>query len=170
MPEDGRWKFRAEAVRLWVPIVVSLCAIGLTVFQARATMRHMRLSVQPRLAWNIAVARHGEIGYSLRNDGFGPAVLQSLTLELDGRPVGPDGPETCAKLDAALGRGAPLWETHCFDMEGDYVIRAGDTVLVYGSRVAPGAEADAEVTPEQYLRVTPAGTYCSFYDECWELK
>jgi hypothetical protein len=45
MPEDRRWKLWAEAVRLWVPIVVSLCAIGLTVFQARATMRHMRLSV-----------------------------------------------------------------------------------------------------------------------------
>ena len=54
-----RWKLWAEAFRLWVPILVSLCAICLTVFQAMSTRRHTRLSVQPRLDWRIIETRPG---------------------------------------------------------------------------------------------------------------
>ncbi|MFO1210602.1 MAG: hypothetical protein U1E40_15495 [Amaricoccus sp.] len=168
--EDVRWKLWAEAFRLWLPVVISLCAISLTVFQAMSTRRHARISVQPRLDWSIDAGLNGEVTYGLVNDGLGPAILKNLDLRLDGTHVGPDGPATCTEIDRRLGRDPGQWRTACFDMEGDFVIRAGDRVVVYSSQRAPGAAGlDHPLGPEEYLRLTASGTYCSFYDECWQL-
>ncbi|HVL20555.1 MAG TPA: hypothetical protein VM422_06165, partial [Amaricoccus sp.] len=128
---EVRWKLYAEAVRTWLPLVISACAISLTIYQAYNTRRHTRLSVQPRLDWTIDVTPDGGINYSLLNNGFGPAILRSLNLRLDGEVVGPDGPATCGEIDRRLGRGGDAWDTGCFDMEGDFVIRPGNGVVVY---------------------------------------
>jgi hypothetical protein len=166
-----RWKLYAEAFRAWVPIVVSLCAISLTIFQAAATRRHMKLGVQPRVGWLVQIDGQGEITYSLINNGFGPAILTELNLKLDGEVVGPDGPATCAEVDRRLGREGDAWDTGCFDMESDYVIRAGDTVVIYASRRAEGAPGlGRPLAAEEYLRLTPEGRYCSFYEDCWPLE
>lgn len=170
MEPNVRWRLYAEAFRLWLPIIVSLCAISLTVYQAMATRHHQRLSVQPRLDWNIDVTRDGDVTYSLVNSGVGPAVLKALDLTVDGATVGPDGPATCLAVDAALGRGAPDWDTRCFDMVDDFVIRPGDSVLVYSSqRTADSAAVRQRVPPDEYLRVGVSGRYCSFYEDCWPL-
>lgn len=168
-----RWKLFAEAVRAWLPIVVSLCAISLTVFQAYSTRRHTRLSVQPRLDWTVNLGPDGGIAYRLANVGFGPAILRELQLELDGEVVGSDGPATCAEVDRRLGREGDAWDTACFDMEGEFVLRAGDSVVVYESRraaTAPAPSGAAPLGPDDYLRLMPAGRYCSFYEECWALR
>ena len=71
---EVRWRLYAEAVRTWLPIIISLCAISLTIYQAYTTRRHTRLSVQPRLGWRSIDDRRRDT-YSLVNDGFGPAIL-----------------------------------------------------------------------------------------------
>jgi hypothetical protein len=170
---DVRWKLYAEALRTWLPLVISVCAISLTIYQAYNTRRHTRLSVQPRLDWTVQLGPDGGIAYSLVNDGFGPAILRELNVKLDGEVVGPDGPATCAEIDRRLGREGDAWDTACFDMEGEYVIRAGNGVVVYESQRAAGAPAPAgtpPLGPEDYLRLMPEGGYCSFYEDCWELK
>jgi hypothetical protein len=168
---EVRWKLYAEAVRSWLPVVISLCAISLTIYQAYNTRRHTRLSVQPRLDWSVTVDDGGAVTYGLVNNGFGPALLTELTLLLDGEPVGPDGPATCAELDRRLGREGDAWSTACFDMEGEFVLRPADKVTVYASRQAEGASGlGRPLGPEEYLRVTAEGRYCSFYEECWALE
>ena len=168
---EVRWRLYAEAVRSWLPIIISLCAISMTIYQVSATRRHTRLSVQPRLGWSIDVGPTGEMTYSLVNDGLGPAILTELDLRVDDEVVGPDGPATCAEVDRRLGREGDGWETGCFDMEEDFVLRAGDSVVVYASRLAEGATGlPGPPRPEEYLRLTPEARYCSFYEECWPLK
>ena len=166
---QAQWRLYAESVRTWLPIVLSLCAISLTVFQAYSTRRHTRLSVQPRLEWRVSAGQDGALAYRIDNDGFGPAILKELRLDLDGAPVGSDGPATCAEIDRRLGRGAPDWETGCFDMDGDFVIRAGAGVTVYTSR-PKSAAAQGQGPAVDYLRLTPMARYCSFYEDCWPLE
>ena len=169
--EPTRWRLYSEAARMWLPVVISLCAISLTVFQAMATRRHQRLSVQPRLEVNVAASRDGSLVYTLVNNGFGPAVLKDVEFTVDGAPIGPDGPASCARIDAALDRGEPDWDTSCFDKEGDFVIPAGAEETIYASRrsaTSPGAAVPP--SSEEYLRVGMIGTYCSFYDECFALE
>jgi hypothetical protein len=170
---EVRWRLVAEAVRTWLPLIISTCAISLTIYQAYNTRRHTRLSVQPRLDWTVNLQGDGGIAYSLTNDGFGPAILKQLNVKLDGEVVGPDGPATCAAIDRRLGREGDAWDTGCFDMEGDFVIRAGNSVVVYRSQRAAGRPVPAEAAPlgpEEYLRLMPEGSYCSFYNDCWELE
>lgn len=166
-----RWKLYAEAFRLWLPIVLSLCAMSLTIYQASVMRRHQRLSVTPHLALNVSVTREGNLVYTLANVGFGPAVLKDIAFTIDGKPIGPDGLETCAKVDAALSRGAPDWDTGCFDKAGDFVIPAGAEETIYASTRAP-ASTLPPVPPrsEEYLRFGVVGNYCSFYDDCWKLE
>jgi len=168
---EVRWKLYAEGVRTWLPLVISVCAISLTIYQAYNTRRHTRLSVQPRLDWSVEIDGDGQVTYGLVNNGFGPALLTELTLLVDGAPVGPDGPATCAEIDRLLGREGDAWDTNCFDMEGEFVLRPADRVTVYASRKTEGAPGlDRPLAPEEYLRVTAEGRYCSFYEECWPLK
>jgi hypothetical protein len=110
---EVRWKLYAETVRTWLPLLISVCAISMTIYQAYNTRRHTRLSVQPRLSWTVNLAGNGGISYSLTNDGFGPAVLRSLDLKLDGEVVGPDGPATCDEIDRRLGRDGDAYDDLC---------------------------------------------------------
>jgi len=168
--DSTRWKLYAEAFRAWVPIIVSLCAITLTVFQASTMRRHTRLSVQPRLGWSVQVEPDGALTYSLVNDGLGPAIITKFDFAVDGEVVGPDGPASCQEIDRRLGREGDGWDTSCFDMEEDYVLRAGDRLVVYNSRPAAGqAGAPANLGPDLYLRVRANVRYCSFYEDCWTL-
>ena len=163
----------AEAVRAWVPIVISICAISMTIFQAMATRRHMRLSVQPRVDWRIEEdAGAGTVILSLANVGFGPAVVSDLAFVIDGEAVRATGPEACAEVDGRIGRGdAERWDTACFSNIGEYVLRPGDTVVIYGNRPAPAhADEDHAASRVDFRRFGATARYCSFYEECWSLE
>ena len=173
MNEDPvRWKLYAEATRLWVPVVISLCAISLTVFQAMTTRRHARLSVQPRIEWHIAEdAVSGTIKLSLSNVGFGPGVLRDLAFVVDGDPIPADGLDACKELSRRIGRSdETAWDTDCFASNRDFVLRPGDSVAIYSSRpVAALAGKDHTAQLVDYRRFAASATYCSFYEDCWKL-
>jgi hypothetical protein len=171
-PGGERWKLWAEAFRLWIPVVISLCAISLTIFQAMSTRRHARLSVQPRIDWRIEMdAATGQITLSLVNVGFGPGVVSGVAVVVDGEPIPATGTDACLEVSRRIGRDGDAWDTACFANESEYVLRAGDSILVYGSRPAP-AHAGADHTAElvDYHRFGVTGRYCSFYEDCWEIS
>lgn len=169
--EEVRWRLTGEFLRAWLPIILSICAISLTAYQASATRRHNRLSVQPRVDWQVKVDLRGSATYKLVNKGFGPAMLREITLLVDGKAVGPDGVVTCQRISALLGRDGPDWETRCLEVEGDYILRAGEDVLVYESRLKDGAPAlNTPLDRRDYMRVTVKGRYCSFYEDCFRLE
>jgi hypothetical protein len=167
-----RWKLYAEAVRLWIPIVVSLCAISLTVFQAMTTRRHARLSVQPRIEWRITEdATRGTIELSLANVGFGPGTLRGLAFVIDGQPIPAVDLEACQEVSRRIGRhDEAKWDTRCFANAHDYVLRPGDTATIYASApVAALADTDHAADLVDYRRFGASATYCSFYEDCWQL-
>ena len=167
----GGWTRRAEAVRLWTPIIVSCCAIGLTVFQAYAIRRHNRLSVAPRLdtRWQYD-GRADEIAISLVNVGLGPAVVKSVVLHHNGEELGPSNLQTCFELSRRHGREGDDWDTRCFDPGEEYFMRPGDSVLVFGSRPADPVKVQPTRTPAaEPGSITITADYCSLYDQCWTL-
>lgn len=170
-PWDGaRWKHWAEAFRLWLPLVISLCAISLTVFQAMSTRRHTRLSVQPRIDWRVMQdAATGSLAFSLVNVGFGPAVMEEVVMFFDGETLGPIGTDTCAELARRIGREGDTWDTDCSAIEGEYVLRPGDSLTLFASRPSPSATSDHRVSEADARKVSANARYCSFYDECWQV-
>jgi hypothetical protein len=168
---DPRWKLYAEVFRAWVPIIISVCAICLTVFQAMSTRRHARLSVQPRLDWRIEQdSTAGTIKLSLVNVGFGPALMREVALIVDGDRIPTSGTAACNEIDRRLGRDGDAWDTACITISGEYVLRPGDSVLLYGNRPAPNlANDDHDQDSIDYRRLGAEALYCSFYEECWRL-
>lgn len=169
--EPPGWKLLAEVVRLWLPIVVSVCAISLTVFQAMTTRRHARLSVQPRIEWGIETdTRTGVFEITLVNVGLGPAIVRSLAISIDGTPRPLTGLHVCEAVSQTLGRAPEAFDTTCAVLARDRVVRAGDRLSLYRSAPVPDHPVGpATAVLPDYRRFAVSGTYCSFYEECWQI-
>lgn len=84
-----------------VAVVVSLCALLLTVYTAWLSRRHNLISIRPRLASFVQNGLGNEpegdpylrIDVGLTNTGLGPALISSYELLVDGVPVPADEPE-----------------------------------------------------------------------------
>lgn len=80
----------------WIPthasLTVALAALGVSVQQGRATRRHNKLSVRPRLTTHvnrkfIPQGQMMEVTVTLINSGLGPAIIRRYEPLLDGCPV-----------------------------------------------------------------------------------
>jgi hypothetical protein len=172
-PENSpRWKLWAELVRMWVPVVISVCAISLTIFQALSTRRHARLSVQPRIDWRIIEdAVPGTVELSLANVGFGPGVIRDLAVVIDGEAIPAVDLDACLEVSRRIGRDGDAWDTHCIAIADEYVLRPGETVAIYSSRpIAAHAGEGHTAALVDYRRFGARATYCSFYEDCWMLN
>lgn len=68
--------------------VVAMFAVGATIYQARLSHRHDRLTAQPFLAWSESYVQedHGTfLTFSLTNHGQGPAIIKDRWFEIDGK-------------------------------------------------------------------------------------
>lgn len=67
-------------------LIVAVCALALTIYQAYLTRRHNRLSVRPLLDRAMQKDRKAEgitISFFVRNSGAGPAVIKQRSVYLD---------------------------------------------------------------------------------------
>src|SRR5580704_10007812 len=76
-------------------VVVAICAtfiavlsLVVSVYEARATRRHNRISVRPFLELRVGLSQGDTAGLQLINAGLGPAAITRTMLTLDGEPLG----------------------------------------------------------------------------------
>lgn len=139
---------------------VAVSSLALSVYEARMTRQHDKLSVWPSVsAFN---SDSGDVyTFNVRNDGTGPATLRSLQILVDGRPQHRWSEVIDAFLDSAsrariqalsssVGRG---------------------TVLLPGPRVPLVTIGPADVGlafhREASKRMRAIMCYCSLYEDCW---
>lgn len=76
---------------LWISgagVVVALCALGLTIWQAHIARKHNKLSVRPHLCtWRNSDDNKGSFQVLLMNNGLGPAFIESFDVYLDGELI-----------------------------------------------------------------------------------
>jgi len=65
-------------------IIVSIASIFIATWQGMETRRHNRLSVRPKLDFSFNVSRNS-FGYSILNQGLGPAIITERKIFLDGK-------------------------------------------------------------------------------------
>lgn len=87
-----------EAIAGFSSAVIALCALGLTIWQAEIARRHNRLSVTPHLTtWAHSEQATGRHSIEILNNGIGPALIKSFSVEVDGQPIGGEGSEPIEK-------------------------------------------------------------------------
>lgn len=70
----------------WIAIsssVVALCALAISVFQTRATIRHNKLQTKPFLDI-VALITNKLTNLSIENHGLGPAIIKSIVATYKG--------------------------------------------------------------------------------------
>ena len=90
-------------------VVVAICAtgiavlsLGISVYEARATRRHNRISVRPFLELRVGFPQGRRAGLQLINAGLGPAVITRTVLTLDGESLGEFSEESVNVLRSKL--------------------------------------------------------------------
>jgi hypothetical protein len=68
--------------------VIAVVSLAVSVYEARVTRQHNRISVRPFLELRVGMSQGRTAGLQLINAGLGPAVITGTVLMLDGRPLG----------------------------------------------------------------------------------
>lgn len=70
-----------------VSLLVACLALGLTIWQGRATIRHNKLSTRPMIEVNRLYYKRGLREVIIKNNGLGPAILTSLKVMLNDKVI-----------------------------------------------------------------------------------
>ena len=65
-------------------VCIAVCALYTSYFVAKETIRHNKLSVQPKLTTISHTSADSTIRYELHNGGLGPAVLKEVIVNING--------------------------------------------------------------------------------------
>ena len=84
------FKFNSDRIISYSAIVVALASMVVSVWQGAETRKHNRLSVRPRIGISFDVS-HTSWGYSVKNNGLGPAIVTGKVISVDGDDVSRGG-------------------------------------------------------------------------------
>ena len=73
-----------KLILLLAPTVIAVCALVFTVYFAKSTQKHNKLSVRPRLSINVDTQINSpQVVVTIENYGLGPAILINPKVYLD---------------------------------------------------------------------------------------
>lgn len=82
--------------------VIAVLSLAVSVYEARATRRHDRISVRPFLELRVGLRQGHLAGIQLINAGLGPAAITKTVLTLDGESLGEFGEASVNMLRSKL--------------------------------------------------------------------
>ena len=154
-PDRGLLSRLAEASA----IVIAVASLAITLYEAKATREHDRMSVWPRLTQESSDSA-GRYERTITNVGLGPALVRSFEVRLDGTAESSWSPVANALLAGHSPDGA------FFSAVGPgTVLLPGHTIHVL--TLIAGSASGAAMAQDH--RVTSRLCYCSLYDDCWSV-
>ncbi|GJG89245.1 hypothetical protein tb265_44260 [Gemmatimonadetes bacterium T265] len=162
-PRPPRWRPDRDLVLSLAAVVVSACALGVSLVQTMVVRAQQYAAVWPRLTIVLEVDfRPDSLSLSVRNAGVGPAQVAWAQVTLDGAPVD-DWP-------ALVARAAPAGAGRVHTFLSYNSLTGG--VLVPGER-----EVALRLAGDPVRRFYGASTrvglrvcYWSVCDRCWRLE
>ncbi|MES2306499.1 MAG: hypothetical protein V4558_13405 [Gemmatimonadota bacterium] len=138
-------------------IVIAVASLGITLYEAKATREHDRMSVWPRLAQESSDSA-GRYDRTITNVGLGPALVKAYEARWDDTVQQSWAPVVKGLLSGQEPKG------YFFSAVGPgTVLLPGHTVHVL-TIVAGSLSGNAMA---QDHRLTSRICYCSLYGECW---
>ena len=111
--------------------IVAVAALGVSVWEGCQTRRHFRMSVNPKLVFELhANTKNKEVILAVFNRGFGPAIIEDFSVLVDDKEVTEIGRKGMSAIRDALKK--------CDGRLGDEkAIRIGGFVMQPGDCIAP---------------------------------
>lgn len=114
----------------WAAVGISVLALFATIWQARVTRTHNRLSVRPLLEGH-SLTRDDVYSLQIRNDGLGPAVITDARAFRRNERLAGEGPQLVKNAFQGIP-GCQLTAHHFFYTP--FVLPAGGTIEVFSVR------------------------------------
>lgn len=161
----GRWLVRPQTMIALSAVVLSVCGLFVSLYEASLIRRHHRASVWPHVAATVSL-RSNAVRFFVQNTGVGPARIRAATVTVDGetkedwedviRSILDDPGRVGAYQSLINGQVLPPSspEETIFEVTRDTADAASEVVPAFRQSVLDG-RLDVEVC------------YCSVYDECW---
>jgi hypothetical protein len=156
-------------------LVISVCSIGIAVYNARIESRLLKASSYPYLVSGVSDATPDgpkRISIELLNNGVGPADERSLKIKLGGRYVTnvKDFIRTAMGAGEADKAGELLQEVH--DNEITRFIAAKDRGMIFRIDKTPQNARYWELLDDgmNAKGVSLEYCYCSVFEECWAVQ
>lgn len=148
-----------------IAIVISLSALGVSVFEVTSLKDQQKASVCPYLEVSSSYSGEG-FEVTVTNKGIGPALLGDVALthkdrditsteELDALIVDAIGPERAFSYDTYRARNA-----------SNTVLAPNEKVVLFGVPWTADTRAFIQAVGQS---TTAKGCYCSVYEDCWEV-
>lgn len=160
---------RPENVIGGAAIVLSVCALGVSFYEARLMRAQQSASVWPYLELSRSYftttpnAAQGEDGWQLyfnaQNSGVGPAKVRAFELRVDGTLYPTWGDALIALLDVDA---APVYGQSSINGR---VVPTGESIRMFETHDPVIARALYEAGDAG--RIDFNACYCSVFDECW---
>src|SRR5262245_28007071 len=120
----AEWAWNAVKGPAGASLVVAVCALGLTFWQAHVTRRHYRLSVRPHVTtWLQSGAQAGSYKLEIMNNGLGPASIKSFAILIDGTRIAGESAEPMQRAVNLLFPESTYTSTQAYLLPG-YVMPA----------------------------------------------
>ena len=157
---------------LWISIcalVVSLFALGVSIWQTHRSQLLARVSARPHVDFVYQLdSAHERPGLYLANSGMGPAVIREIELYLDGNRVA-----TWQDLSNRVrGERDHPWKTRepsWLDIGTGTHMKTDERLGVFVT-TKDNVKDYATFERLHWQRVGIWIKYCSMHDECWETK
>ncbi|HVT31403.1 MAG TPA: hypothetical protein VHE32_02065 [Rhodanobacteraceae bacterium] len=170
-PDDGaRSRARFAEWGSLSALAVSFFALALSAYQAREMSAQTRLmqsqaraGVWPYLSIGYSLHDTGEkrgYAFEIDNDGVGPARIESVTMTLDGKPVG-----TWREIFHAFFGDVPVPATYSKIYGKVLPPNTNRETTIEALRLSDIEQARAFYAAQDRLGMTIC--YCSVYDDCW---
>ena len=151
-----------EETKFWVPIVIALCALFLTIYQGNQIQLHNKLSVTPHMGVGY-FSNDEKAGFNLHSTGLGPATIKWMTISIDGAAK-----DNWDEVTKALKFSPPVNYTFGYLFPGT-VVKADSISNLYSVE----SSKDILKLNKTYNSVEIVICYCSIYGEldhgqCWQ--
>ena len=83
--EKKRSIFSPEKLVAYMAVLVGLCALGVSIYEANIFRQQQKASVWPYLEFSYS--NIDGFSYNLKNKGVGPAIIKWIVVKIDGIPI-----------------------------------------------------------------------------------
>lgn len=136
---------------------IGVAAIVVSIMQVRIMREEQQASVWPRVVVATGYSPGEHLELTVHNAGIGPAVIRSVTVSVDDRPVAKWGDAFQAMIGEQRWRGAMA------SVKQGSILSPGETVAAFRLDNPPFIDRLAAALNRLRLDVC----YCSVYDRCW---
>jgi len=165
MSEQTGFMGRGNVLSL-IAIVISLSALGVSVFEVTSLKDQQKASVWPYLEITQSYSGQG-FAVTLSNKGIGPALLGDVGFVHEGKRLTNSDDIDALILQTVGPERAFSYDTYRANNATNGVLAPGEEMTVFAVPWTDNTRAFIEGVGDG---ISAQGCYCSVYKECWSVK